>query len=128
MLRTHLANIILDGLLHAEKSYCDLTKSNSPYCHRLLLLCWNYKVMGSQRSYLKDLINDRDDADDEYSLIRNAVDAVNVYIDYMRTSSSQYIQSLVSTSRLILTFSKGALIIQHIPSFLLKISYIWNIS
>jgi len=58
--------------------------------------CWNYKVMGSQRSYLKDLIDDRDDADDEYWLIRDAVDC-------MRTSSSQCVQSLVSTSRLILT-------------------------
>ena len=28
--------------------------------------CWNYKVMGSQRSYLKGSINNRDDADDEY--------------------------------------------------------------
>jgi len=31
-----------------------------------VLLYWNYKVMGSQRSYLEDLIDDRDDADDEY--------------------------------------------------------------
>jgi len=28
--------------------------------------CWNYKVMGSQRRYLEGLIDDRDDADDEY--------------------------------------------------------------
>jgi hypothetical protein len=28
--------------------------------------CWNYKVMGSQRSYLKGLIDDRDDTDDGY--------------------------------------------------------------
>jgi len=61
--------------------------------------------MGSQRSYLEDLIDDRDDADDEYWLIRDAVDAVDVYIDCMRTSSSQCVQSLVSTSRLILTES-----------------------
>jgi Multicopper oxidase len=27
---------------------------------------WNYKVMGSQRSYLEGSIDDRDDADDEY--------------------------------------------------------------
>jgi hypothetical protein len=27
---------------------------------------WNYKIMGSQRSYLKGLIDNRDDADDEY--------------------------------------------------------------
>ena len=59
--------------------------------------------MGSQRSYLEDQIDDRDDADDEYWLIRDAVDAVDVYIDCMRTSSSQCVQSLVSTSRLILT-------------------------
>jgi len=31
-----------------------------------LITCWNYKVMGSQRSYLEDLINDKDNADDEY--------------------------------------------------------------
>ena len=36
-------------------------------------------------------------------MIRDAVDAVDVYIDCMRTSSSQCVQSLVSTSRLILT-------------------------
>ena len=29
-------------------------------------LCWNYKVMGSQRRYLEGLIDDIDDADDEY--------------------------------------------------------------
>jgi hypothetical protein len=28
--------------------------------------CWKYKVMGSQRRYLKGLIDDIDDADDEY--------------------------------------------------------------
>ena len=28
--------------------------------------CWNYKVMGSQRRYLEGLIDDKDDADDEY--------------------------------------------------------------
>ena len=28
--------------------------------------CWNYKVMGSQRRYLEGLIDDMDDADDEY--------------------------------------------------------------
>ena len=26
--------------------------------------CWNYEVMGSQRSYLEGSIDDRDDADD----------------------------------------------------------------
>ena len=31
-----------------------------------LITCWNYKVMGSQRRYLEGLIDDRDDADDEY--------------------------------------------------------------
>ena len=31
-----------------------------------LITYWNYKVIGSQRRYLKDLIDDRDDADDEY--------------------------------------------------------------
>ena len=36
-------------------------------------------------------------------MIRDAVDVVDVYIDCMRTSSSQCVQSLVSTSRLILT-------------------------
>ena len=30
------------------------------------LRCWNYKVMGSQRRYLEGLIDDIDDADDEY--------------------------------------------------------------
>jgi hypothetical protein len=65
--------------------------------------CWKYRVMRSQRSYLEGLIDDRDDADDEYCLIRDAVDAVDVYVDCMRTSSSQCVQSLVSTSRLILT-------------------------
>jgi len=62
--------------------------------------------MGSQRSYLEDQIDDRDDADDEYLLIRDAVDAVDVYIDCIRTSSSQCVQSLVSTSRLILTLEE----------------------
>ena len=62
--------------------------------------------MGSQRSYLEDQIDDRDDADDdEYWLIRDAVDAVDVYVDCMRTSSSQCVQSLVSISRLILTLT-----------------------
>jgi len=28
--------------------------------------CWNYKVIRSQRSSLEGLIDDRDDADDEY--------------------------------------------------------------
>jgi hypothetical protein len=28
--------------------------------------CWNYRVMRSQRRYLEGLIDDRDDADDEY--------------------------------------------------------------
>jgi hypothetical protein len=37
--------------------------------------------MRSQWRYLKGLIDDRDDADDEYWLIRDAVDAVDVYID-----------------------------------------------
>ena len=59
--------------------------------------------MRSQRRYLEGLIDDIDDADDEYLLIRDAVDAVDVYIDCMRTSSSQCVQSLVSTSYLILT-------------------------
>jgi hypothetical protein len=68
-----------------------------------LITCWKYRVMRSQRSYLEGLIDNRDDADDEYCLIRDAVDAVNVYVDCMRTSSSQCVQSLVSTSRLILT-------------------------
>ena len=54
------------------------------------------KVMGSQRSYLEGLIDDRDDADDEYSLIRDAVDAVDVYLDCMQSSTLQCIQSLVS--------------------------------
>ena len=44
--------------------------------------------MRSQRRYLEGLIDDIDDADDEYLLIRDAVDAVDVYIDCMRTSSS----------------------------------------
>jgi hypothetical protein len=56
--------------------------------------------MGSQRSYLEGVIND---VDDEYWLIRDVVDAVDIYIDCMRTLSSQCVQSLVSTSRLILT-------------------------
>ena len=56
--------------------------------------------MGSQRSYIEGVI---DDADDKYWLIRDTVDAVDVYVDCMRTSSSQCVQSLVSTSRLILT-------------------------
>ena len=43
--------------------------------------CWNYKVIRSQRSSLEGLIDDRDDADDEYWLIRDAVDAVDVYLD-----------------------------------------------
>jgi hypothetical protein len=43
--------------------------------------CWKYRVMRSQRRYLEGLIDDRDDADDEYSLIRDAVDAVDVYLD-----------------------------------------------
>jgi len=59
--------------------------------------------MGLQRSYLKGSIDNRDDADDKYWLIRDAVDTVDVYIDCMRTSSSQCVQSLVSTSCLILT-------------------------
>ena len=42
-----------------------------------LITCWNYKVMGSQRSYLEELIDDRDDAGDEYWSIRDAVDAVD---------------------------------------------------
>ena len=37
--------------------------------------------MGPQPRYLEGLIDDRDDADDEYSLIRDAVDAVDVYLD-----------------------------------------------
>jgi len=59
--------------------------------------------MGSQRSYLEGLIDDRDDADDEYWLVRDVVDAVDVYVDCMQSSTLQCVQSLVSTSRLILT-------------------------
>jgi hypothetical protein len=40
-----------------------MTHSCYPLVHHL---CWNYKVMGSQRRYLEGLIDDRDDADDEY--------------------------------------------------------------
>ena len=39
-----------------------------------LITCWNYEVIGSQRSYLKGSINNRD-----------AVDAVDVYIDCMQS-------------------------------------------
>ena len=39
--------------------------------------------MRSQRRYLKGLIDDIDDVDDEYLLIRNVVDAVDVHVDYM---------------------------------------------
>jgi hypothetical protein len=31
-----------------------------------LITCWKYRVIRSQRRYLKGLINDIDDADDEY--------------------------------------------------------------
>jgi len=31
-----------------------------------LITYWNYKVIRSQRNCLEDLIDDRDDADDEY--------------------------------------------------------------
>ena len=58
---------------------------------------------GSQRSYLEGSIDDRDDADDEYWLIRDAVDAVDVCLDCMQSSTLQCVQSLVSISRLILT-------------------------
>ena len=54
--------------------------------------------MRSQRSYLEGLIDDRDDADDEYWLIRDAVDAVDVYLDCMQSSTLQSVQSLVSIS------------------------------
>ena len=50
-----------------------------------LITCWNYKVMGSQRRYLEGLSNDRDDADDEYWLIRDAVDTVDIYLDYIQS-------------------------------------------
>ena len=36
------------------------------YTVYLLLGCWKYKVIRSQRSSLEGLINDRNDADDEY--------------------------------------------------------------
>src|SRR6266571_7046228 len=62
------------------------------WCERLLCsvphtlcLCWNYKVMRSQRSYLEGSIDDRDDADDEYLLISDAVDAVDVCLDCMQS-------------------------------------------
>jgi hypothetical protein len=54
--------------------------------------------MRSQRRYLKGLIDDIDDADDKYWLIRDAVDAVDVYIDCMQSSTLQNVQSLVSIS------------------------------
>ena len=54
--------------------------------------------MRSQRRYLKGLIDDIDDADDKYWLIRDAVDAVDVYIDCMQSSTLQSVQSLVSIS------------------------------
>ena len=63
-----------------------------------LITCWKYRVMRSQRRYRKGLINDIDDADDEYWLIRNAADAVDVYVDCMQSSTLQSVQSLVSIS------------------------------
>ena len=54
--------------------------------------------MRLQRRYLKGLINDIDDVDDEYWLIRDAVDAVDVYIDCKQGSTLQSVQSLVSIS------------------------------
>ena len=45
--------------------------------------------MRSQRRYLKGLIDDIDDADNKYYLIRDAVDAVYVYIDCMQSSTLQ---------------------------------------
>ena len=54
--------------------------------------------MRSQRKYLEGLIDDIDDADDEYWLIRDAADAVDVYIDCMQSSTLQSVQSLVSIS------------------------------
>ena len=63
--------------------------------------------MRLQRRYLEGLIDDIDDADDEYWLIC-VVDAVDVYLACMRTSSSQDVQSLVSASRLILTKGKAS--------------------
>ena len=40
--------------------------SQEPHFNYCIRYCWNYKVMGSQRSYLKGTIDGRDDADDEY--------------------------------------------------------------
>ena len=31
-----------------------------------LITCWNYKVIGSQQSYLKESIDNRDNTSDEY--------------------------------------------------------------
>ena len=45
--------------------------------------------MGYSGAILRGLINDRDDADDEYWLIRDAVDVVDVYIDCMQSSLMQ---------------------------------------
>ena len=42
-----------------------------------LITCWNYKIMGLQQSYLKELIDDRDNAGDKYWLICDVVDAVD---------------------------------------------------
>jgi len=53
------------------------------------VLYWNYKVIRSQRRCLEGLFDDRDDADDEYWLIRDAVDAVDFYVDYMQSLTSQ---------------------------------------
>ena len=36
------------------------------FSRALELHCWNYRVMRSQRKYLEGLIDDIDDADDEY--------------------------------------------------------------
>ena len=63
----------------------------------MALGCWNYKVIRSQRRSLEGLIDNRDDADDKYWLIRDTVDAVNVYVDCMQSSTLQCVQSLVST-------------------------------
>ena len=38
-------------------------------CRNLGCACWNYEVMGSQRSYLEGSIDDRDDADDAVDTI-----------------------------------------------------------
>ena len=94
--QAQLSHNVGDRVMTAIGLWCRWNIKILPKCHRsgrwvvhAVGSCWNYKVIRSQRRCLEGLFNDRDDADDEYWLIRDAVDAVYVYIDCLQTLTSQ---------------------------------------